>query len=148
MPFWRGAGNDATFPRAGILPMHSFDGSLLEVQLALRLRNDGISRTFSSTGLRTGAARPYGSRRCGGAGRASVWRAAGINDGGLAYCGDTLRSIRSVVRRLSLLSRPARSVSEPSAGCAWRAEERLSIPVATTETRTIPSRFASKVAPT
>jgi hypothetical protein len=58
-----------------------------------------------------------------------------------------LRSICSALRRLSLRSLPASSVSE-CAGCVWRVAPRLSMPVATTETRTIPSRLSSKVTPT
>ena len=100
-----------------------------------------MSRTFSSAGLRTGAARPNGSRRCGATGRTYsatgglAWRAAGMSDGGLAYCGG---GTRSGIRRRSLLSRPARSVSELSTGCFSRAEawqllcwfnEHKSIPV-------------------
>src|SRR6266850_8223895 len=134
------------------------DGAVT-AQLALRPRKAGISRTFSSIELRTGEERPYGSRRCGAAwrayseiggfvGRASGWRAVGRSCG-LANCGGgALRSIRSAVRRLSLRSLPASSVSELSAGCLWRAGPRLSMPVATTETRTIPSRLSSKDAPT
>jgi hypothetical protein len=59
-----------------------------------------------------------------------------------------LRSIRSAMRWLSSRSLPASSVSELSAGCVWCAGPRLSMPVATTETRTIPSRLSSKLAPT
>src|SRR3954454_2025904 len=77
------------------LPRGTWKGialALTRAQLALRFRKTGMSRTFSSTGLRTGAARPNGSRRCGATGRACsaiglAGRAAGINDGGLAnYC--------------------------------------------------------------
>ena len=104
-------------------------------QLALRLRKDGMSRTFSSTGLRTGAARPYGSRRCGAVGRAcsaigfavraSRWRAVGRSDGGTAYCcGGTLCSIRSAMRRLSLLSRRrGPSASFPPAAARARSRD-------------------------
>ena len=98
--------------------------------------------------------RPYGSRPCGAAwraysefgvaGRPSGWRAVG-RSGGLSNCGGgELRSIRSAMRRLSLLSLPASSVSELTAGCVSCAGARLSMPVATTETRTIPSRLSSK----
>jgi len=44
-----------------------------------------------------------------------------------------LRSTLSAMRRLSLLSLPASSVSKLSAGCVCRAGPRLSMPVATTE---------------
>ena len=50
----------------------------------------------------------------------------------------------SAVRRPSLRSLPASSVSKLSAGCVWHVGSGLSMPVATTETRTIPSRPSSK----
>src|SRR5712664_46791 len=141
----------------GLLPVGGqFPGPA--AQLALRPRKAGISRTFSSIVLRTGDERPYGSRRCGAAcraysavgvaGRPSEWRAIGRSGGLSKGGGGAPRSIRLAMRRLSLRSRPASSVSEPSTGCVWRTAPRLSMPVATTETRTIPSRLASKVAPT
>src|SRR6202795_2092090 len=113
-----------------------FDGGLFEdacpwkrvtlvlttAQLALRRRKAGISRTVSSIELRTGEERPYGSRPCGAAwcayseigfsGRPSGWPAIG-RSGGLSNCcgSGALRSIRSAMRRLSLRSLPASSVS-------------------------------------
>jgi hypothetical protein len=47
-----------------------------------------------------------------------------------------------------LRSLPTSSFNALSAGCIWWAALVLSIPVATTETRTMPSRLSSKVAPT
>src|SRR6185295_16209592 len=91
--------------RRALLPTLGSELILTAAQFALRPRKAGISRIFSSTGPRTGAARPNGSRRCGAAGRAcsaiglagriSGWRAVGSIDGGLANCcGGTLRLTR------------------------------------------------------
>ena len=109
----------------------------------------------SSIQWRTVEERPYGSRACGAAWGAyseigvAGWAVVG-GSGELSNGGGTgaLRSVQSAMRRLSLPSLPASSASELSVGCIWRAGARLSIPVATTETRTIPSRLSSKVAPT
>jgi len=52
------------------------------------------------------------------------------------------------MRRLSLRILLASSLSALSAGACWRGALAWSIPVATTETRMMPSRLSSKVAPT
>ena len=128
----------------------------MAVQLALRRRKAGISRTSSSVELWIGGDRPYASRpggaalgensEAGVAGRPSGWRVVG-RSGGCSNCDSgARRSVRPSIWRLSLRRLPASSVS--AVDCVCGAASVLSMPVATTETRTTPARLSSKVAPT
>ena len=138
--------------------MSAISSRCTAAQFALRRRKAGISRTSSSLQLRMAGERPYGSSPCGAAwcadsvarvaGLASGWRVVGESGGFSGGAGNGAPcAIRSTAGRLVLPSLPASCVSEPPAGCAWRGTPTLSMPVATTETRTMPSRRSSKVAP-
>ena len=84
------------------------------VQLALRRRKAGISRTSSSVELCIGGDRPYASSPCGAAlgeyseagvaDRPSGWRVVGRSCGRSNCDSGALRSVRPAIRRLSLRS--------------------------------------------